>query len=151
MTLSGLPIPSRAQTDSEKDELPVKFPVSISSCVSCKPSFFASPACVDILALIAERTNDPSSSAVSAVPNDTVFACQCNPSFKIAYGRCLDCFRRTNQLGLVFGDPTLVPSPEGIEAYCKQTTTKTAHVSTTTASSPTPSSKVLTDTKPEME
>ncbi|KAF9290960.1 hypothetical protein BGZ68_005547 [Mortierella alpina] len=110
---STLPIPIRAQSSSNTTASggrQVQFPSNVSACVACKPAF-ASSACQTILDSIAKSSSTP-------ISNSTLANCQCTGPFLSLYPDCLQCFRETNQLNMVFGG-NKAPALANLEEYCK--------------------------------
>ncbi|KAF9941637.1 hypothetical protein BGZ67_004468 [Mortierella alpina] len=109
-----LPIPVRAQSSSNITAVvgghQVQFPSNVSACVTCKPAF-ASSACQSILESIAKSSSTP-------ISNSTLASCQCTGSFLSLYPDCLQCFKETNQLRMVFGGNE-APALANLAAYCK--------------------------------
>ena len=134
-----LPIPARAQSS---DGAQVQFPASSSFCVACQPAF-ATSACQTILNSIAQGSSTP-------ISNTTLASCQCSSTFLSVYSSCVQCFKDTNQLSLVFGS-SQAPTQASLQTYCNAavgsqgtsttTTTTTVTITKTSGSGkPTPTS-----------
>ncbi|KAF9967559.1 hypothetical protein BGZ70_009100 [Mortierella alpina] len=130
----GLPIPVRAQSSTSSNTTTtassgrqVQFPSNVSACVACKPAF-ASAACQTILDSIAKSSSTP-------ISNNTLASCQCTGPFLSLYPDCLQCFKETNQLSMVFGG-NKAPALVNLEAYCKALPSDHDEPGTTSSANP---------------
>jgi len=135
-----LPIPARAQSS---DGAQVQFPASSSFCVACQPAF-ATSACQTILNSIAQGSSTP-------ISNTTLASCQCSSTFLSVYSSCVQCFKDTNQLSLVFGS-SQAPTQASLLTYCSavgpQGTTTTTTVTTVTVTETSGSGKPTSTSNP---
>lgn len=135
-----LPIPARAQSG---DGAQVQFPTSSSFCVACQPAF-ATSACQTILSSIAQGSSTP-------ISNATLASCQCSSTFLSVYSSCVQCFKDTNQLSLVFGS-SQAPTQASLQTYCNtvgpQGTITTTTVTTVTVTKTSSSGKPTSTSNP---
>lgn len=130
-----LPIPARAQSGRGEQ---VQFPSSSSSCVVCQPAF-ASSACQTILDSISQGSSTP-------ISNATLASCQCSNTFLKVYPSCVQCFKDTNQLSLVFGN-SQAPTEASLQTYCS---TASPQVPTTTTMTTVTVTKTSSTGKPTL-